>query len=137
MRYLCVDYGLKRTGLAVCDAGETLASPLDVLTGHERLVERIAEVVREQEVEGIVVGLPLNMDGTEGKQTARVRAFAGELARRTNMAVDFHDERLSSFGAKEKLSGLGITRKNKKKVVDAIAAADILQAFIDEKNSRE
>jgi len=136
MRYLCVDYGLKRTGLAVCDAGETLASPLAVLTGQDRLADRIAEASRRQEAEALLVGLPLNMDGTEGKQTARVREFAAELGRRTGLTVEFQDERLSSFGAGDKISGLGITRKNKKKVLDAIAAADILQAFIDERNNR-
>ncbi|MBE0534653.1 MAG: Holliday junction resolvase RuvX [Phycisphaerae bacterium] len=136
MRYLGVDYGLKRTGLAVCDADETLASPLNVLTGQERLVDQIAEAVRQQGADGIVIGLPLNMDGTEGKQSARVRAFAAEVGRRTNLPISFCDERLSSFGAKEKISGLGITRKKKKKHLDAIAAADILQTFIDERNGR-
>jgi putative Holliday junction resolvase len=133
MRYLGIDYGLKRTGLAVCDAAETLASPLDVLTGQNRLIEQVLEAVRTHNIGGIVVGLPLNMDGTEGKQAARVRAFAAELGRRTDMPMEFCDERLSSFGAREKLSGLGITRKKKKKHLDAIAAADILQSFIDEK----
>lgn len=137
MRYLGIDYGLKRTGLAVCDQGEVLASPLRVLTGQEGLVNQILDVVREQAIEGIIVGLPLNMDGTEGKQAARVRAFAERLEGRTGLPVGFCDERLSSFGANEKISGLGITRKKKRKHLDAIAAADILQSFIDAKNSRE
>lgn len=86
--------------------GEVLASPLDVLTGQEGLIEQIARVVQEQEIEGIVVGLPLNMDGTEGKQARRVRAFAAELEARTKVPVSFCDERLSSFGAGEDL-GVG------------------------------
>jgi len=79
----------------------------------------------------------LNMDGTEGKQSARVRGFAVELRGRTELPIEFCDERLSSFGAQEKISGLGITRKKKRKYLDAIAAADILQSFIDAKNHRD
>ncbi len=136
MRYLAIDYGLKRTGLAICDADETLASPLEVLTGQERLVERIADIIRAQKIEGIVVGLPLNMDDTEGSQAAKVRVFADQIARQTGLPVEFCDERLSSFGAEKKLQGLKITRKKKKKHLDAIAAAEFLQVFIDEKQKK-
>lgn len=131
MRYLAIDYGLKRTGLAVCDADETLASPLVVLTGQGGLIEKIRQAVTDQAVDAIVVGLPLNMDGTEGDQAKRVRDFAAETIKQIKLPLFFQDERLSSFDAEKKLAALGITRKKKKKHLDAIAAATILQAFID------
>ncbi len=131
MRYLAIDYGLKRTGLAVCDADETLASPLVVLTGQGGLIEKIQQAVTDQAVDAIVFGLPLNMDGTEGDQAKRVRDFAAELIKQIELPLFFQDERLSSFDAEKKLAALGITRKKKKKHLDAIAAAAILQAFID------
>ena len=131
MRYLAIDYGLKRTGLAVCDADETLASPLVVLTGQGGLIEKIRQAVADQAVDAIVFGLPLNMDGTEGDQAKRVRDFAAETVKQIELPLFFQDERLTSFDAEKKLAALGITRKKKKKHLDAIAAAAILQEFID------
>ena len=131
MRYLAIDYGLKRTGLAVCDADETLASPLVVLTGQGGLIEKIRQAAVDQGADAIVIGLPLNMDGTEGNQAKRVRDFAAETIKQIKLPLFFQDERLSSFDAEKKLAALGITRKKKKKHLDAIAAAAILQAFID------
>ncbi|MCD6395836.1 MAG: Holliday junction resolvase RuvX [Planctomycetes bacterium] len=131
MRYLAIDYGLKRTGLAVCDADETLASPLVVLTGQGGLIEKIRQVAADQAADAIVFGLPLNMDGTEGAQAKRVRDFATQLTKQVGLPLFFQDERLSTFDAEKKLAALGITRKKKKKHLDAIAAAAILQAFID------
>ncbi len=131
MRYLAIDYGLKRTGLAICDADETLASPLVVLTGQGGLIEKIRRIVADQAVDAIVFGLPLNMDGTEGPQAKRVRDFAAEFTQIIDLPLFFQDERLSSFDAEKKLAALGITRKKKKKHLDAVAAATILQAFLD------
>ena len=79
MRYLAIDYGTKRTGLAVCDAAETIASPLAVLQGQKDLVEEIGRIVASEDIEAIVLGLPLNMDDSEGPQAKMVRAFAKEL----------------------------------------------------------
>jgi len=131
MRYLAIDYGLKRTGLAICDAAETMASPLCVLTGQGGLVDRIRRIIIDQGVEAIVFGLPLNMDGTEGPQAKLVRDFAAGLAGDIGLPVFFRDERLSSFEAEKKLAALGISRKKKRKHLDAIAAAAVLQAFLD------
>ncbi len=131
MRYLAIDYGLKRTGLAVCDADETLASPLVVLTGQGGLIEKIRRIITDQAVDAIVFGLPLNMDGAEGDQAKRVRDFAAELIKQIGLPLFFQDERLSSFDAEKKLAALGITRKKKKKHLDAVAAATILQTFLD------
>ena len=135
MRYLAIDYGEKRTGLAICDAGENVASPLKVILGHGLLIPHILEAIQRENVEAIVIGLPLNMDDTEGPQVKRVKAFAAELKKNTTIPIHFHDERLSSFEAEKKLSGIDLTRKRKKKRLDAIAAAGILQSFLDDKNA--
>ena len=78
----------------------------------------------------ILVGLPINMDDTEGPRAIAARSFGARLAERTGLPVDFHDERLSSFEADESLKGSGLTHKGKKKVQDAIAAANILQDWM-------
>ncbi len=135
MRYLAIDHGKKRTGLAICDPDETIASPLTVLRGRERLAERIAEIVLAERVDAIVLGLPLNMDGSEGGQARLVREFAEALKVQTEVPLHFQDERLSSFGAEEKLREAGMTRRKQAERVDAIAAAEILTAFLEGKRA--
>jgi putative Holliday junction resolvase len=134
MRYLAVDHGEKRTGLAICDKSERMASPLKVLLGQAELVRQIVKVVREEEIETVVVGLPLNMDSTEGPRAKSVRVFGAELEKVAQVPVIYHDERLSSFDAEKKLAGLDLTRKKKKKHLDAVAAASILESFLDYKH---
>ena len=135
MRYLAIDYGSARTGLAICDADETLASPLTVLASGKNLLARIGEIVAAEDVEGLVVGLPLNMDGSEGPQAQKTKAFAGRLHAETGVPVHFQDERLSSFGAAEKLGEMGLSRSKQRTRLDAVAAAEILQAFLDERGN--
>jgi putative Holliday junction resolvase len=79
MRYLAIDYGTRRTGLAICDADEMLASPLAVIESGHTLLAKIAEIVKAEGVGAIVLGLPLNMDGSEGAQTKLVLKFADQL----------------------------------------------------------
>jgi len=133
MRYLAIDYGAKRTGLAICDAGETIASPYSVLHGQKSLVQRIDRVVVSENIEAIVLGLPLNMDDSEGPQARKVRAFAKELQSHIPVPVYFQDERLSSFGAEQKLEEIGLSKGKKLERLDALAAAEILQAFLEQK----
>ena len=134
MRYLAVDHGEKRTGLAICDKAETMACPLKVLTGQAELVRQIVKVVCEENIEAVVVGLPLNMDSTEGPRAKSVRDFGAELEKAIQVPVIYYDERLSSFDAEKKFAGLDLTRKKKKKHLDAVAAASILEAFLDYKH---
>lgn len=133
MRYLAIDHGIKRTGLAICDAGEHLASPLCVLRGQTNLPEEIAQVVDKEEVGAIVLGLPLNMDGSEGPQAQKVKGFAERLRLHIQVPILFQDERLSSFGAREKLESTGLAKARKRSLLDALAAAEILQSFLDAK----
>ena len=135
MRYLAIDYGLKRTGLAICDDGESITSPLKVLTEPKLLVNSIVKIAKEEEAGALVIGLPLNMDdGSEGPMTKRVRDFASEFEGRIDLPIFFQDERLSSFDAEGKMAGL-YTRKKKKGRLDAVAAASILQTFLDNKHN--
>jgi putative Holliday junction resolvase len=134
MRYLAVDHGEKRTGLAICDRDENLASPLKVLTGQAELIAQIVKVAKEENIEAIIVGLPLNMDSTEGPRAKSVRTFGVALESAAQLPVIYHDERLSSFDAEKKLAGLDLTRKKKKKHLDAVAAASILESFLDYKH---
>jgi putative holliday junction resolvase len=137
LRYLAVDYGRKRTGLALCDEGETMASPLAVVEGTTGLIERIQQTIAREKIGAIVLGLPLNMDGTEGPQAAEVRTFGGLLQKRLGIAVEYFDERLSSFDAEGKLGEMDLTRGKKKKRLDAIAAAAFLQAFLDSRRKAD
>jgi putative Holliday junction resolvase len=131
MRYLAIDYGTKRTGLAICDSGETIVSPLSVLEGQKDLLKKIADIVKTEGVEAIVLGLPLNMDDSEGPQAKLVLKFADQLKEHLGLPIHFQDERLSSFGAEGKLAPAELTRGKKKKRLDAVAAAQILEAFLE------
>jgi putative Holliday junction resolvase len=135
MRDLAVDYGAKRIGLAICDADETIASPLCVIEGQKDPVGKIADVVRQEGVGAVVVGLPLNMDDSIGPQARLIFRFAEQLERALDIPVHFQDERLSSFSAENKLAGADVARKKKKKHLDAVAAAEILEAFLEQKNA--
>jgi putative Holliday junction resolvase len=136
MRYLAIDYGAKRTGLAVCDRGETIASPLTVIQGQKELIKKISEVVEKEDIEAVVLGLPLNMDGSEGAQSKLVLKFGKQLQNNLKIPVLLQDERLSSFSAEEKLTPANYTRGKRKKRLDAVAAAEILQSFLEQNKPR-
>ncbi len=132
MRYLAVDLGGKRTGLAVGDAETRIVTPLAaVVTGaaHERM-RGVERAIREQGPGAVVVGLPLNMDGSEGGGAKAARAFAAELAERAGLPVHVMDERLTSAAADEQLAGTGLTHARKRKMRDSLAAATILRDYL-------
>ena len=130
-RWLAVDPGTKRIGLAVGNTTDGIAMPLAVLAAEPRasLPERIVAAAREYEAVGLVVGWPLNMDDSEGPEGIKARQLAAELAKATGLDVRMWDERLSSFTADRALAGLW-TRKKRKALQDAIAAATFLQDFL-------
>ena len=135
MRYLAIDNGTKRTGLAICDSAETIASPLTVIQGQKGLLKKIAEVVETENVEAVVLGLPLNMDDSEGPQSKLILKFAERLKQHLHIPVHLQDERLSSFSAEEKLASANFTKEKMKKRLDAVAAAEILEAFLERKGT--
>ncbi len=133
MRYLAIDLGDKRTGLAVGDDETRIASPIGVIeapmaTG-DRLLDAIARSADEHGPDAVVVGLPLNMDGTEGPRSALVRAFGERIGARLGLPVEFEDERLSSAEADWSMARTGLTRGQKKSRRDSMAAAAILRTF--------
>lgn len=135
MRYLAIDYGAKRTGLAICDAEETMAFPFRVLHGQKDLIERIEQIVDAERIDAIVLGLPLNMDGSKGPQTQQVLAFSERLKRHVRVPIHLQDERLSSFEAEQKLQTTGLSKAKQRERLDALAAAEILQAFLDQRKA--
>jgi putative Holliday junction resolvase len=139
MRYLAIDHGEKRTGLAIGDASETLVSPHSVIetSNEQELLNRILAIVKQERIEAVVLGLPFNMDGSEGPRASRVRRFAEQFIQRGGCPVLFHDERLTSFEAEHLAAGLELTRKKKKKRLDAIAAAAILNSFLEHKRKTQ
>ncbi len=136
MRYLSIDYGNKVTGLAICDQTETIVSPLMAIPTSEAIIGKIIETIKAEGVGALVFGLPFNMDDSIGPQAKKVQVFAEQLRKQIDIPVFFQDERLSTFAAQEKMIGMELTRKGKKRRIDAIAAAEILQAFLDEKRSK-
>lgn len=132
MRYMAIDLGGKRTGIAVGDDVTGLASPVDVITTtseHERL-NQLARLIDEHGPHALVLGLPLNMDGTPGPAARHALAFADQLAQRFNLPVHTVDERLTSDTANQQMAGSGLTHKQKKARRDALAAAVILRDFL-------
>ena len=132
MRYLAIDLGARRTGLAVGDDITGIASPLEVIaTGSElERMRLIARAIDDHGPDTLVVGLPLNMDGTEGPAAKAMRLFGGQLQQRFGLPVVYADERLSSVAADEQMSQSGLTHKGKKRRRDALAAAAILRSFL-------
>ncbi len=137
-RILGVDYGERRIGLAVSDPTATIATPLPTLVrrrGKRPPVAKVAEIAREHEVERIVFGLPLTSEGDEDEWTREVRAFGDKVAERTDLPVDFIDERFTSARAERAVRSLGLKRREREEKgrVDAAAAVLILQAYLDQK----
>ncbi len=133
MKYLAIDYGFKRTGLAVSDSTETIVSPLKVIKGKKKFIPEILKTIKKQQIQAVVVGLPINMDGTYGDQYKFTKEFAKKLEKSLSVPLYYHDERLSTFGAEKKLENLEMTYKKKKEILDAIAAAEILEEFLKNK----
>ena len=132
MRILAVDLGDKRTGLAVGDQETGTVMPVSVLEVPRGplLVEAILELIREHEPTGLLVGLPLNMDGSEGDRAKLCRAFGETLQAASGVTVSYQDERLSSDEANRRMAGSGRTHGAKKRLRDALAACVILEDFL-------
>lgn len=133
MIILAVDYGDKRTGIAVCDKLEILASPVCVLTewNAETLAQKIIDIAKEKKAEKIVVGLPKNMDGSKGFRAEACEGLGDLIKSGCDIPVVFWDERLTTVSAHRILSENNVRGKKRKSVVDSVAAEIILQSYID------
>lgn len=127
-----VDFGDARTGLAVCDKLEMIASPAGVITEYDfdRCAERTAEAAQNAKAEEIVVGHPLNMDGTCGERAQKCEAFAEKLRGLTGLPVVLWDERRTTVTAHQILNVTNTRGKKRKAVVDAVAATIILEGYL-------
>lgn len=135
-RIAAVDYGAKRIGLAITDAEQTLASPADVISsqGPRTDAGRVAAWAARNEAAAILVGLPLNMDGSEGPQAAAARRFAKRLAEVASIPVQTWDERLTTFQANDWLRDADLSAAKKRRLRDALAAVAILQGYLQRKD---
>lgn len=135
-RILSIDYGERRIGLAISDPTATIAQPLPTIRrrrGQRAPIARLVDLAREHDVERIVVGLPIETSGEEGPQAAETRRFGDVLARRSQIPVDYWDERLTSVRARRELARMNLPKQasREKERVDAMAAVFILQSYLD------
>lgn len=133
MVIMAIDYGDVRTGIAVCDKNMILASPVCVIkeTDSAILSRKIAELCKSYKAEALVLGLPKNMDGSEGFRAEACRKFGLLLRDITSLDVIMRDERLTTVSAHKALSSAGVFGKKRKQSVDAVSAVMILQDYID------
>jgi putative holliday junction resolvase len=127
-----LDFGSKRIGLATTDASGRGAYPLLTIERRSlgRDIDTIAAELKERQVTLVVVGLPLNMDGSEGPSARAARAFANRLGAAIGLPIEMYDERLTSFEAEERLRELGTSTPKRKRIADAVAAAVILEGWL-------
>lgn len=130
-RVLGLDPGEQRIGVALSDPAGIIAQPLAVLARREDAVAQIATIVTENEVTLIVVGLPISLDGTEGPAAERARALGAEVGKETGCEVAYFDERFTTVQAEQALLGGGVRRRARRQVRDKVAAAIMLQGFLD------
>ena len=133
MRIMAVDFGDARTGIAFCDPAGMLASPYCIINETDLLetLKKTAVLAKEQKAEQIVVGYPKNMNGTIGPRAEKSRLFAEELGKLTGIGVRLWDERCTTLSANVYMNITDTRGKKRKAVVDALAAAIILQDYLD------
>ena len=133
MRYLAIDLGDKRTGVAVGDDESRIVTPLEtiVTAGPEERLRQIGRYLRDYQPDAVVLGIPFNMDGSAGKPAARARTVGSTLTQRFGLPVIEVDERQTSQHADEQMARTGLTHGQKKARRDGLAAAVILQRYLD------
>lgn len=138
MVILAVDLGKARTGVAICDKGEMLASPIGTITDRnlERVADKIAEYAVQRKAERLVVGLPKNMDGTEGESAQNARAFAQLLSEKCGLPVDMQDERGTTITAHSFLNVTDTRGKKRKQAVDTLSATIILEDYLNKRKNQ-
>ena len=135
MRILALDHGTKRIGVAVSDEMKMIAQPLEFILAEPfaGFLARLKEILREKEVDQILVGMPRNMDGSYGEASLKVESFVGALRGAVTVPIQTWDERLTSAQANRMLIQGGVRRDQRKQKVDKTAAAILLQSYLDSK----
>jgi putative Holliday junction resolvase len=136
MRVLALDHGTKRIGVAVSDELKMIAQPLEYISAEPfaDFLDRLKEIIREKEVELVVVGMPRNMDGSYGPAALKVEAFVAARKGAITTPIQTWDERLTSAQANRLLIQGGVRRDKRKQKVDKMAAAILLQSFLDKRS---
>lgn len=139
MKLLGVDFGTKRIGIAISEGSGWMARGLTTIVrrGGARDLSVVAELAAKHEVDAVVMGLPLNMDGTEGRMARLARDFAKKLSSTHGLVVHFFDERLSSFEADQIMESASMKRSRRKAMRDQVAAAVILEAWMKSAHSSQ
>lgn len=132
-RILAIDHGSKRMGIALSDELKIIAQPLEFIPSQpeNRFLARLLEIIREKRVESVLVGMPRNMNGTLGPAAQSVEAFVERLKPHLSIPVRTWDERLTSVQANRQLIEAGVRREKRKARVDQMAAALLLQSYLD------
>lgn len=139
MRILGIDYGDSRIGIAVSDPMGWTAQGLETIKSKDSLkkaLERIREIILQYEIKDIVIGYPLNMNGTAGPRTERTEAFIKKLQQLGDFNIIKWDERLTTVSAHRAMNELGIKASNKKNIVDTMSAVFILQGYLDRQSKK-
>jgi putative holliday junction resolvase len=139
MRYLCIDLGDKRTGIALGDDETDLISPIETIAAPkgDALTIQLLTMIKLHLPGGLVIGLPINMDDTEGPAAKEARKFGEMLHETTGLPVYYQDERLTSYAADQQMAQSGRTHKQKKRLRDALAAAEILRDYFNDRRATE
>jgi putative Holliday junction resolvase len=131
MNILSIDYGERRIGFAIGNSNRKIATPLSVIqnVSLDSVIENIIQVVKNYEIDSIIIGIPLNEDSTESMQATRVRDFCSKIKKKINLPIMGIDERFTSVNSEKLLLDLDMSRKKRKKYIDSIAATIILQSY--------
>lgn len=133
MKIMSIDYGDVRTGIAISDIRGILASPLCVIkeSYQPKLVDKIIELINENKIEKLVIGLPRNMDGSYGYRCDDCKSLGKAIGEKINIDIEFEDERLTTVMAHNILSDNNVRGAKRKQTVDAVSAVMILQSYLD------
>ncbi len=126
-----LDYGSRRVGVAVCDSGQSIASPLQVLQQQPGIEKQLIRISDDYAAVGLVVGLPVHMSGDEGEKAHEARAFGERMATATQLPIVFHDERFTTKMANSAMIGAGLSKQKRKARIDMLAAQFMLQAYLN------
>ncbi|OGK05789.1 MAG: hypothetical protein A2W80_08465 [Candidatus Riflebacteria bacterium GWC2_50_8] len=131
MKILALDIGKKRIGVAICDRLEIAASPFSVVKAGRTAVGEIVALLKKEEIDRVVIGMPVSLDGVEREPCERARYYKNELEKQTSLPIDFFDERLTTKIAEASLIESGMRREQRRGVIDAVAASLILRSYLD------
>lgn len=134
-RVLAIDPGTQRIGVAISDPGGTVAMPLVVLPAGPEFLGRLADISEANQVIEVVVGLPRTLGGAEGPQAQSARSLAADIERRLDLPVRLVDERLTTAAAARSFDEAGVTQRNRRNRIDKVAAAMLLQGYLDSRRS--